>query len=412
MKVLIIEDEKKLARLLKQGLEENGFTVDLAHDGADGQYQVENYAYDAVLLDLMLPEVDGLTILASLRNQGSDVPVLIITARGEVEDRIKGLNLGADDYLAKPFDLDELILLLSLMSWWIVRTSLTPLGRFAGTIETITHKNLDERIDTGTTVRELAGIARSFNDMLDRLHHVFESQKRLVADASHELKTPLAVIRTQCDVTLQKERTAAEYGEALNTIRSETRSITRLVNDLFSLAKLDAGLVDAAGFAPVRVRDLADHALRLTAPLASRQEVRMTVAVDYTLQVHGVRSSLEEAVLNLVENAVRYNRPGGEVRLTAAPYERGQIAIEVHDTGIGISTTDRERIFERFYRAAAVRSRDGSGLGLSIVKAIIEAHGGRILVVSDPEVGSNFTLFLPATTASDDAINREHQGNR
>ena len=109
MKILIIEDEKKLARLLKQGLEENGFTVDLAHDGVDGQYQVENYAYDAVLLDLMLPEVDGLTILASLRNQGSDVPVLIITARGEVEDRIKGLNLGADDYLAKPFDLDELI---------------------------------------------------------------------------------------------------------------------------------------------------------------------------------------------------------------------------------------------------------------------------------------------------------------
>ena len=109
MKILIIEDEKKLARLLKQGLEENGFAVDLAHDGVDGQYQVENYAYDAVLLDLMLPEVDGLTILASLRNQGSDVPVLIITARGEVEDRIKGLNLGADDYLAKPFDLDELI---------------------------------------------------------------------------------------------------------------------------------------------------------------------------------------------------------------------------------------------------------------------------------------------------------------
>ena len=109
MKILIIEDERQLARLLKQGLEENGFTVDLAHDGADGQYQVENYAYDAVLLDLMLPEVDGLTILASLRNQGSEVPVLIITARGEVEDRIRGLNLGADDYLAKPFDLDELI---------------------------------------------------------------------------------------------------------------------------------------------------------------------------------------------------------------------------------------------------------------------------------------------------------------
>ena len=254
MKILIIEDEKKLARLLKQGLEENGFTVDLAHDGADGQYQ------------------------------------------------------------------------------W-----------------------------------------------------------------------------TQCDVTLQKERSPAEYGEALNTIRSETRSITRLVNDLLSLAKLDAGLVDATGFAPVR--DLADHAVRLTASLASRQEVRVTVAVDDTLQVHGVRSSLEEAVLNLVENAVRYNRPGGEVRLTAAPYESGQIAIEVHDTGIGISAADRERIFERFYRAAAVRSSAGSGLGLSIVKAIIEAHSGRILVASDPAVGSNVTILLPAVE-HDTATDHEEQENQ
>jgi DNA-binding response OmpR family regulator len=109
MKVLIIEDEIRLARLLKQGLEENGFTVDLAHSGEDGRFQVENFPYDAVLLDLMLPEVDGFTILSSLRQGGHDLPVLIVTARGEVADRIRGLNLGADDYLAKPFDLEELI---------------------------------------------------------------------------------------------------------------------------------------------------------------------------------------------------------------------------------------------------------------------------------------------------------------
>jgi DNA-binding response OmpR family regulator len=109
MKILIVEDEKRLAKLLKQGLEEQGFVVDLAFDGAEGQYQAEQYQYDAVLLDLMLPEVDGLVILKGLRAKGNDVPVLIVTARGDVEDRIKGLNLGADDYLAKPFDLEELI---------------------------------------------------------------------------------------------------------------------------------------------------------------------------------------------------------------------------------------------------------------------------------------------------------------
>lgn len=109
MKILIVEDEQRLARLMKQGLEEQGFAVDLALTGSEGQFLAENYPYDTILLDISLPEVDGLTILKLLREQGNAVPVLIITARGDVGDRIKGLNLGADDYLAKPFDLEELI---------------------------------------------------------------------------------------------------------------------------------------------------------------------------------------------------------------------------------------------------------------------------------------------------------------
>ncbi len=109
MKILLIEDERRLAQLLKKGLEENNFAVDLSYDGEEGKYMAENYPYDAVLLDIMLPKVDGLNILQSLREGGIDVPVLIITARGEVEDRIKGLNIGADDYIAKPFDFAELI---------------------------------------------------------------------------------------------------------------------------------------------------------------------------------------------------------------------------------------------------------------------------------------------------------------
>ncbi len=109
MKILIIEDERRLAMLLRQGLEEQGFVVDMTHDGSEGQFMAENYSYDAILLDLQIPEIDGLTILKALRTQGNGVPILIITARGDVEDRIRGLNLGADDYLAKPFDLEELI---------------------------------------------------------------------------------------------------------------------------------------------------------------------------------------------------------------------------------------------------------------------------------------------------------------
>lgn len=109
MKILIIEDEKRMAGILKKGLEENAFIVDLAHDGEEGLYMAENYPYDAVLLDIMLPVMDGLTVLNALRSKRREVPVLLITARGEIENRIKGLNFGADDYIVKPFDFHELL---------------------------------------------------------------------------------------------------------------------------------------------------------------------------------------------------------------------------------------------------------------------------------------------------------------
>jgi len=109
MKILIIEDEKRLAAVLKKGLEENAFTVDMSHDGEEGLYMAETFPYDAILLDIMLPVMDGFTILSKLRAKGLGVPVLMLTARGEVEDRIKGLNTGADDYIAKPFDFSELL---------------------------------------------------------------------------------------------------------------------------------------------------------------------------------------------------------------------------------------------------------------------------------------------------------------
>ena len=295
------------------------------------------------------------------------------------------------------------ILILSCATWWIIRTSLAPLARFSATIETITHRNLDDRLNTDRMARELTCVASSFNAMLDRLHQVFESQKRLVADASHELKTPLSVITTQCDVTLQKERSPLEYAEAIREIRLETGNITRLVNDLLSLARLDAGLVAATEFSPIPVSDLATRAVRLTASLAAQQEILVSVMIDETLQVRGLQSSLEEALLNVVENGIRYNHRGGEVCIKASLLANQQIAIEVIDTGIGISQEDQERIFERFYRAAAARNNDGSGLGLSIVKAIIEGHGGRVLLDSEPGQGSRVTLLLPAI-ANDNTV--------
>ena len=292
------------------------------------------------------------------------------------------------------------ILLLCLTVWWIARISLRPLKEFSSTIETITHKNLTEQIDTETTTNELTTLARSFNALLDRLNHVFESQKRLVADASHELKTPLSVIRTQCDVVLQRARTPEEYMEALQTIKAYSQNMTRLIDNLLSLARLDAGLISAASFTPVSIRECVDQAVQMTKQLADERRVQITTSVDESLFIMGIETGLMEAFLNIIENGVRYNREGGTVTVCAVKQEK-QAVITISDTGVGIRDGDRERLFERFYRADSVRNIEGTGLGLSIVKSVISAHGGEIYVRSEPGKGSSFTVVLPSIDLQD-----------
>lgn len=285
---------------------------------------------------------------------------------------------------------------LCLLGWRIARVSLRPLEAFSATIETITHRTLSSRIDDKKTVRELAGLARAFNTMLDRLNRVFESQKRLVADASHEMKTPLSVIKTECDVILQRPRSAAEYGEALRSIQASSRSMTRLINDLLSLARLDAGLLPEGKPAVCSVRDCVEQAAAVTAALAAERGIRVSVTCGETPSLLGSCSGLVEAFVNLLENAVKYNRDGGTVDATVE--SRGErILITVADTGMGIAKEDRDRIFERFYRASAARTKEGTGLGLSIVKSVIEAHNGTIRVESEAGSGARFIIELPKT---------------
>src|SRR5712692_8258770 len=109
MRVLLIEDHKPLVRALKQGLEEEGFAVDVAYDGEEGGYKAQTANYDVIVLDLMLPKEDGLSLLQRWRRTGLKTHVLLLTARSSIEDKVRGLDLGADDYLTKPFELEELL---------------------------------------------------------------------------------------------------------------------------------------------------------------------------------------------------------------------------------------------------------------------------------------------------------------
>jgi signal transduction histidine kinase len=286
------------------------------------------------------------------------------------------------------------IILLCSIAWWIISRTLRPLKAFSATIERITDKNLSERIDAKATAKELATLAGAFNSLLDRLHLVLESQKRLVADASHELKTPLSVIRTQCDVISLRQRSPEEYVEAIQTISSYACKMTRLINDLLSLARLDSGFISTQVLTPVSLRECIDEALGTLRPLAREKEVRVSSSVDGTFFVMATKASLVEAFKNLLENGVRYNRDGGAVTVSALT-EGKQVVLTISDTGMGMAAPDLEKIFQRFYRAHAVQGVEGTGLGLSIVKAVIEALGGEITVQSEPGSGSRFSITLP-----------------
>lgn len=284
-------------------------------------------------------------------------------------------------------------LIAALVGLWIAKQSLKPLKVFSSKIERITHATLSERIDTEFQTEEVKSLARSFNDMLDRLQKAFDSEKRLFADASHELKTPLSVIKTQCEVLLQKDRTKEEYTKALGIIKTTSDTIKRIIDDMLSLARFDSGMLSTPGFKPVSLSVCLGNAIRLADTIVQKKSLKIKTTLPDDINIHGDENSLTEAFLNILDNAIRYNSAGGAVEISASK-NKNRAEVTIRDTGYGIKETDLERIFDRFYRADTSRDTEGTGLGLSIAKAIIEAHGGEIRVKSEVNKGSCFTITL------------------
>lgn len=293
------------------------------------------------------------------------------------------------------FTIPVTILIGGIVGAWIAGKSLNPLKVFTSKVDRITYKNLNERLDAGTNVLELDKLATSFNEMLDRLQNAFEAERRLISDASHELKTPVSVIKSNCDVLLQKERPAEEYIEALRTIKSVTENMADKIKAMLSLARLDSGLLHAANFEVISVNDCIEAAVGLCSVLARQKRVSIKNRAETGLRVLGDQERLTEALVNIIKNAVVYNKDNGLIEVSASR-ANNHIKILIKDTGMGIKKADIEKIFGRFYRADASRSSEGTGLGLNIAKAIIEAHSGGISASSEFGKGSCFTIALPS----------------
>jgi len=228
------------------------------------------------------------------------------------------------------------------------------------------------------------------------IRNAFRRQHEFVADASHELRTPLTLIRANTEMlTRHPELPVAANLDCLNDVLRETDHLNRLVNDLLTLARADAG-ADVLEWEQVALDQLCQEASRQFAPLAAAHNVTLEVNTPSPCVLRGDPGRLRQLLLILLDNAIKYNRPGGQATLSLR-VERGQAILTVSDTGMGIAPEHLPHLFERFYRVDKARSREmgGVGLGLSIAHWIVTAHRGRIQVSSVPDQGSIFTIFLP-----------------
>jgi signal transduction histidine kinase len=284
-------------------------------------------------------------------------------------------------------------LLLALVGMLITSRSLRPLRTFSEAVRRITEKTLHQRMDTADQYKELSTITVSFNEMLDRLQQAIAAREDLLSEVSHELKTPVAVIRSHCDIYLQKPRPAGEYVEALEVIRQTAVAMGVKIRRLLSMAEIETDLLAGDTWREVSLADCLRQARIAVEPLARERQILISETIAPGLRVYGQELRLTEAFANLMENAIKYNRSGGRVDITARR-EGNEAKVKIEDTGCGIPSENITRIFDRFYRGNPSGEEDGTGLGLWIVRAIVEVHRGTVEATSRLGYGSCFTVTL------------------
>ena len=294
-----------------------------------------------------------------------------------------------------------LVLLLAWAGGYLLaRRSLAPVVAMSDQAARLGASNLDQALPVRNPRDELGRLALVFNGLLGRLSQAIEQQRQFMADASHELRTPVSILRGEADIALSAEaRAPQEYREALGVISHEARRLGRIVEDLFLLARADAGQQ------PLRpgelyLDELAGECVRAMRSLAADRGVELSCHAEGELAYRGDEPLLHRLLLNLLDNALKYSRPGGEVRLDLARRDGGYV-MRVSDAGPPIEADAAEHIFERFYRVDRARSREadsatgGAGLGLPIARWVAEAHGGSLRLAKSTAEGNEFEVFLP-----------------
>lgn len=289
-----------------------------------------------------------------------------------------------------------LLLVTGSGGYWLARRALSPIDDVISTARQISASDLQRRLAYRGAADEVGRLAQTFDEMLDRLEAAWTQERRFTADAAHELRTPLAILKGQIEVARSRPRSISEYEHTLDELAPQVERLIRLTTDLLFLARFDQ-------VRPLPEREEVDLTELLASiadqlrPLMTSGGLHFSTEIDPRLRTHAEPDLLIRLLLNLLDNARRYTPAGGTVTLTAGVRDR-EIEIAVEDSGPGIPAEALPHLFERFYRVDHDRSRasGGGGLGLAIAQEIARAHGGRIEVESAPGRGSRFAVYLPS----------------
>jgi heavy metal sensor kinase len=280
--------------------------------------------------------------------------------------------------------------------YWLSSRALAPVEQITNFADNISPHDLAARVEMPRTRDELYRLAETLNALLQRIESAFRRITQFTADASHELRTPVSLIRTQAEIALRRNRSEEEYRAALTEIMDEAKHVSALIEDLMLLARADTDS-HTLRFNQLDMTELVRQVARQGHTLAEVRQLQWSLQVpDGPLWLRGDREALRRLLLILIDNAVKYTPGHGSVSVTLRNSD-GMAHIDVEDTGIGIPHSEQPHIFERFYRADTARSRDsgGTGLGLAIAQWIAKAHHGNITVQSSEGRGSCFSVTLP-----------------
>jgi heavy metal sensor kinase len=334
------------------------------------------------------------------------MPLRVLNGQLQVANKTYDVQIAApmDDFydainrfrLVLLFSVPVLLLVASAGGYWLSKKAVAPVGEIARAAQSISEDALSKRLPVPQTGDELQNLSEILNDLFGRLESAFKRVTQFTADASHELRTPVALMRTRTEVALRKERSQADYRETIVRIHQELERTSALIENLMMLARADSG-PQVLELKATSLNDVLGEIAEPARLLADKKSIHYEQRLPETsLHVSGNVASLRRLFLILIDNAVKYSASEGQVSVVLTACD-GLAVTEVRDNGIGISPSDLPHIFERFYRADASRSREsgGTGLGLSIAKWIAEAHHGGISVTSKVGEGSVFRVQIP-----------------